>query len=47
MEAIILTKIGMPTLRTRILEEATAEAVTKDLDMKNELHEAAVVCIAS
>ena len=47
MEAIIPTKIGMPTLRTGIPEEANAEAVTKDLDMVDELHEVAVMCIAS
>ena len=40
MEAIILTKIGIPTLQTEIPEEANAEAVTKDLDMTDELREA-------
>ena len=33
MEDIILTEIGMPTLRIGIPEEANAEAITKDLDM--------------
>ena len=47
MEAIIPTEIGMPTLRTKIPEEANAEAVTKDLDMTNELREVATVRIAS
>ena len=47
MEAIIPTKIGMPTLRTGIPEEANAKVVTKDLDMGDELREAATVCIAS
>ena len=47
IEAIIHTKIGVPTLRTEIPEKANAEAVTKDLDMTNELREAAVVRIAS
>ena len=37
----------MPTLRTRIPEEANAEAIAKDLDMADELREAAAVCIAS
>ena len=46
METIIPTEIGMPTLRTGILEEANVEAVIKDLDMSDELHEAAVVHIA-
>ena len=47
MEAIIPTEIGMPTLRTGIPEEANAEAITKDLDMADELHEAATLRIAS
>ena len=47
MVAIIPTKFGVPTLRTEILEEANIEAITKDLDMKNELREAVVVRIAS
>ena len=47
MEAIIPTEIGMPTLRTKIPEEANAEVVTKDLDMTNELCEVATMRIAS
>ena len=47
MEAIIPTKIEMPTLRTNIFEEANAEAITKDLDTTDELREAAAVRIAS
>ena len=47
MEAIIPTEIGMPTLRTRIPEEANVEVVTKDLDMADELRKAAAVRIAS
>ena len=47
MEAIIPTKIEKPTLRTRIPERANVEAVTKDLDMADELREAEVVRIAS
>ena len=47
MEAIIPTEIGMPTFRIGIPEEANVEAVTKDLDMADELREAAVVRIAS
>ena len=37
----------MPTLRIEIPKEVNDEAVTKDLDMTDELHEAAVVRIAS
>ena len=47
MEAIIPTKIGVPTLQTEILEKANTEVIAKDLDMTDELREAAVVCIAS
>ena len=47
MEAIIPTKIGVPTLRMEIPEKANTEAIAKDLDMTDELHEAAVVRIAS
>ena len=37
----------MPTLRTGILEEANAQVVTKDQDMKDELHKATSIRIAS
>ena len=47
MEAIILKKIGMPTLQTEITEEANTEALTKDLDMIDELHKAVVMRMAS
>ena len=47
MEAIIPTKIGMPTIQTEISEEAKVEAITKDLDITDELQEAAALHIAS
>ena len=47
MEAIIPIEIRMPKLRIEIPEEVTVEVVTKDLDMTDELREAATVCIAS
>ena len=47
MEAIIPTKIGMPTLRTKIPEEANTEALTRDLDMIDKLREAVVVRMES
>ena len=47
MEAIIATEIEMPTLQSRILKEANAEVIGKDLDMADELQEAVVVHIAS
>ena len=47
MKAIIPIEIGIPTLRTEIPEKANAKAVTKDLDMADELREATVVRIVS
>ena len=47
MEAIIPTEIGMPTLRTEIPGKINTEVITKDLDMADELREAAAICIAS
>ena len=47
MEVIIPTEIGMPTLQTDLPEQSNAETVINDLDTANELHEAAVVRIAS
>ena len=47
IEAIIPIEIEMPTLRTGIPEKANAEAITKELDMADELHEASIVRIAS
>ena len=43
MEAIVPTEISMPTLRTDITEQSNTESVIKDLDMANELREAAAV----
>ena len=37
----------MPTLRTKVLGTANAEAISKDLDMADELREATTICIAS
>ena len=47
IEAIVQTEIGMPMLRTNIPEQSNAETVIKDLDMADELYEAAAVRIAS
>ena len=47
MEAIIPTKIGMPTFVTEIPGMTNAEAITKDLDMANELREVAAIPITS
>ena len=47
MEAIILTEIGMPTLRTDMPEQLRTESIIKDLDTVDELHETAAVRVAS
>ena len=43
MEAIIFIEIEMATLRMEIHEKANTEAITKDLDMENELREATAI----
>ena len=47
MEAIIPTEIKMPTLRMEVPRTAKAEVIFKDLDMVDELREAAAIRIAS
>ena len=47
MKAIIPMEIGIPTLRTEILEKSNAEAITKDLDMTDKFREAGTVRMAS
>ena len=47
MEAIIPTKIGMPTIWSDMPEQENAELVIKDLDTVDELRESIAVCIAS
>ena len=47
MKGIVPIEIGMPTLRTDILEQSSAETVIQDLDKADELCEAAAVRIAS
>ena len=46
MEVIIPIEIGVATLRVEIPKEANTEAITKDLDMTDELREATIVRIA-
>ena len=46
MEAIIPTKISMPTIQTGIPDQENAELVIKDMDTVDELRESATVCIA-
>ena len=47
MQAIIPTEIRMPTIRTKILKQASTKAIIKDLDMTDKLREAATIRIAS
>ena len=47
MEAIIPTKIGIPTIRTNVPEQGNANVVIKDLDTVNELQESGAIRIAS
>ena len=41
------TKFRVPTLRTEIPEKANTEAITKDLDIADELHDVTAVYMAS
>ena len=47
MEAIIPTQIGMPTIRTDVLEQGNTDLMVKDLDTLHELQESAAIRIAS
>ena len=46
MEAIIPIEIGMLMLQTKVPGTANSEAISKGLDMADELREAAVIRIA-
>ena len=47
MEAIVPIEIGMPTLQADLPEQSNTEIVIKELDIIDELREAAAVRIAS
>ena len=47
MEAIIPIEIGIPTLRTEVPGTTNVEAISKDLDMEEELWETTTIRIAS
>ena len=47
MEAIVRTKIGMPTLRRDLPEQSNTETMIKDLDTADELRETTAMRIAS
>ena len=47
MEVVTPTKIGMPTIRTATPKSENAESVARELDVSDELREAAAIRIAS
>ena len=47
MEAVIPIEIGLPTIRTATSELGNAESITRELDMTDELWEAAAINITS
>ena len=47
MEAVIPTEIGLPTIRIATPESENAESIARELDMSDELREAATICITS
>ena len=47
MEAVIPTEIGLPTIRTDALKSENAESIARELDVSDELREAAEIRITS
>ena len=47
MEAVIPTEIGLPTIQTATPESENAESIARELDVSDELREAAVIRIMS
>ena len=47
MEAVIPTEIGLPTIRTATPELENAESIARELDVSDELREAAAIRITS
>ena len=47
MEAVIPTEIGLPTIRTATPESENAKAIARELDVSDELREAAAIRITS
>ena len=47
MEAVIPTKIGLPTIRTTMPESENAGSVVRELDTSDELREAEAIRVAS
>ena len=47
MKAVIPIEIGLPTIRTDTLELENAESIVKELDVSDELQEAAAIRITS
>ena len=47
MESVIPAEIGLPTIRTTMPESENAESIARELDVSDELREAATICITS
>ena len=47
MEAVILTEVGLPTIHTDTPDSENAESIVRELDVSDELPEAATICITS
>ena len=47
MEAVIPTKVGLPTIRTYTPNSENAESIVRELDVSDELREAATIGITS
>ena len=47
MEAVIPTEVGLPTIRTDTPDSENAESIVRELDVSDELREAAAIRIAS
>ena len=47
MEVVIPNEIGLPTIRTAMPKSENVESIARELDVSNELREAATICITS
>ena len=47
MEAVIPTEIGLPTIRTAMPESENAESIGRELDVSDEVQEAATIRLTS
>ena len=47
MEDVIPTEVGLPTIRTDTPDSENAESIVRELDVSDELRDAAAICITS